>query len=71
VRFVDVEGRGWVVNGQTTVVSDDDLDQWIEDGRTFAQRDLSPHERGTLIRSDERQMPDFDEWAAEIEGEDG
>lgn len=67
VRFVDVEGRAWVANSQTGVVSDDELDLWLEEGAEFAQRDLDPLQRGTLMHTGSRIMPDFDGWAAEIE----
>jgi hypothetical protein len=67
VRLVDTEGRAWVANSRTAVLSDDDVDQWIDGGRVFAERDLSPYERGTIVRSDQRDMPDFDEWAAAID----
>jgi hypothetical protein len=52
VRFVDVEGHGWVANSQTAVESDESLERWIEEGREFAQRDLHPLQRGTLTRTD-------------------
>ncbi|TCM48953.1 hypothetical protein [Kribbella sp. VKM Ac-2568] len=70
VRFVDVEGCGWVANSQTAVESDDELEQWIEDGFEFAQRDLDPHQRSTLTQTDDRAMPDFNGWAAEIDSRD-
>ena len=66
VRFVDVEGQGWVADGQNPVRPDDDLTRWIDDGREFAERDLTPHEQGTLTRTDYASMPDFDGWAASV-----
>lgn len=66
VRFVDVEGQAWVVNGQTAVQLDDDLERWIAEGREFAERKLSPYQRGTLDRTDARAMPDFGMWVAGI-----
>jgi hypothetical protein len=66
VRFVDVEGRSWVAGAQGEVRPDDALQQWIEDGRRFAVRTLTPLQRGTAVRSDERTMPDFDVWAEQL-----
>ena len=63
VRFVDVEGQGWVADGQNPVRPDDDLTRWIDDGREFAERGhLPPVMRGTITRSDYASVPDFDKW---------
>ena len=65
-RFADVEGRGWVSNSMSAAEADNDVNRWIEEGREFAARELLPHERGTMDRSDQRDMPDFDAWAVHI-----
>lgn len=49
VRTLDVNGNYWVIDAKGERKLDpDETQRWIDDGRAFAQRQLSVEERGTL-----------------------
>jgi hypothetical protein len=70
VRFVDVDGRAWVLDARGVLAPDLDgnLEGWIEDGRHFAEREMSPEQRGTIAGASPA-MPDLEVWRLQFDGE--
>jgi hypothetical protein len=70
VRFVDVDGRGWVLDARGVLAPDvdDNLAAWIEDGRHFAEREMSPEQRGTIAGASPA-APDIEAWRQQFDGE--
>lgn len=70
VRFTDARGNSWVTGARRPLAEDppENLGAWIDEGRAFAQRDLSPAERGSCSGA---ATPDLSEWRTEMERLEG
>lgn len=66
VRFVDIYDDAWVATARNSSQRDTrPIEDWIAEGASFAQRDLSLMERGQVIGI---KHPDFDLWIASYDG---
>ncbi len=66
VRFVDIYDDAWVTTARNLAERDTrPVEDWIAEGASFAQRDLTLMERGQVIGM---KYPDFDLWIASYDG---
>jgi hypothetical protein len=69
VRFMDANSRAWVAEARGPLVSDQQsANAWVADAQLFAQRTLTPEERGSVYGGTHELLPDFDAWRTEMQG---